>query len=91
MTLDDYNKTVMRPTVLRGIRNGKFDNILGQILKEHAESGHKLFDQEIIQAMLDRALIVCTKQPNIIWDNPDIKVGATLRIKLPSDFFAKQI
>ena len=54
LTLDDYNKRIIRPMILNGIRSGRFD-----ILLKNARERDNLFqvyssDLSIIFAIVDR-------------------------------------
>ena len=66
-------------TALRAVRSGSCDHCLADLLEYYADSE----DKELRRALLDRALIVCTKPP---LPQAAGTIGAQLRIKLPNDY-----
>jgi hypothetical protein len=80
MTLDEFAKHITRPMIIAGVRAGRYDNVLGEMLSEHYE----MFDDEILAAMVAHAYIVVTTPVRVEQPN----VGAQLRIRLPSDYKA---
>jgi hypothetical protein len=78
MTLADFNKQVITPMLLRGIEKGDYDNVLGDMLEEHAKGE----SDDVVKAMLKRAAIVVRKPSIFDFKRPS---DARLRIKLPND------
>jgi hypothetical protein len=87
VTIDDFARDVMRPLLLAGIKAGSYDNVLAEMLAEHANGTLKM-DDEVVNAMVSRAFIVASSPCRSLWDagDGDRKIGSQLRIRLPVDF-----
>lgn len=83
MNLSDFNKRIVRPMVLSGIKRGDYDAVIGECLEDH-QSGTFTFSSDIVAAMVARVPFVLAKKP--WWEQAPGRIGTNLRIKLPADW-----
>ena len=91
LTIAQLARDILHPMMMRGIERGDYDEVLSDMLADHA-SGEFKFSDEVLRAMISRAYIVCTSKPKFtVFDGDGGKIGAQLKIKLPpNDWIGSQ-